>query len=62
MEVAKIVDGNNVLYKGMKMSFHKYGCLITVQSAIQIHAYMKVVGGSDCTLSELREKRCQNLE
>lgn len=43
-EIAIIVDESNVEYKGNKMSFNKFGCLVTGWKAIQIYATMKIVG------------------
>ena len=60
-EVAEIVDSDNVLYKGRKISFNKYGCEVTGWKAIQIYAFMKIVGGPDKTLAELREQRMSEL-
>lgn len=59
-EIAVIVDESNVEYKGKKMSFIKFGCLVTGWKAIQTYATMKVVG-SKYTLSVLREKRMREL-
>ena len=60
-EVAEIVDSDNVLYKGRKMSFNKYGCEVTGWKAIQSYAFLKIVNGPDQTLAELREQRMSEL-
>ena len=54
----KIISG---IYKGRKLSFNKFGCEATGWKAIQTYAFMKVVGGSDYTLSELREQKMSEL-
>lgn len=60
-EVAEIVDKDNVIYKGRKLSFNKFGCEVTGWKAIQTYSFMKVVGGSDYTLSELRAHKMSEL-
>lgn len=60
-EVAEIVDSDNVMYKGRKMSFNKYGCEVTGWKAIQSYAFLKIVNGPDQTLAELREQRMSEL-
>ena len=60
-KIAKVIDSENVLYKGRKMSFNKFGCDITGWKSIQIYAYMKIVGGPDATLAQLREDKMAEL-
>ena len=60
-EIAKVVDSENVLYKGRKMTFNKFGCEVTGWKAIQIYAFMKIVNGPDLTLASLREKKMAEL-
>ena len=59
-ETAILVDKANVRYKGQKMSFNKFCCLITGWQAVQTYAYLKVVG-SEHTLASLREQRMKEL-
>ena len=60
-EIAEVVDSDNVLYKGKKMSFNKFGCEVTGWKAIQVYAFMKILNGNDETLSVLREKKMAEL-
>ena len=60
-EIAKVIDSENVLYKGKKMTFNKFGCEVTGWKAIQIYAFMKIVNGPDLTLASLREKKMAEL-
>ena len=60
-EIAEIADSDNVIYKGRKMSFNKFGCEVTGWKAIQIYAFMKILNGPDETLSSLREKKMAEL-
>lgn len=59
-EVATVVDAKNVEYKGEKMSFNQFGCELTGWKAIQIYAFMKIVGGNK-TLAKLREEKMEEL-
>ena len=59
-EVATIVDGNHVEYKGELMAAHRFGCLVTSRKAIQIYSTMKLVNGKK-TLGELREEKMREL-
>lgn len=59
-EVAIVVDAKNVEYKGEKKSFNQYGCELTGWKAIQIYAFMKIVGGNK-TLAKLREEKMEEL-
>ena len=59
-EVATIKDSKNVLYKGKKMTFSKFGCKVTGWKSINIYAWMKIKGNND-VLSNLREKRMREL-
>lgn len=50
-EVATIVDGNHVEYKGELMAAHRFGCLVTGRKAIQIYSTMKLVNGKKLYVS-----------
>lgn len=60
-EVATIVSGKEVEYRGERMTLNVYGCKVTGWSAIQTYAYMRPVD-SDKTLADLREARMLELE
>lgn len=59
-EVATIIDGKHVEYKGETMSMNAFGCKVTGWTAIQSYALMKRVGENK-TLSELREEKMKEL-
>lgn len=59
-EIAIIVDGQNVNYKGEIMSLSKFCCLITGFFSVQSYAYTKLVRNNR-TLSELREEKMNEL-
>lgn len=59
-EVATIIDGKHVEYKGETMSMNAFGCKVTGWTAIQSYALMKRVG-ENMTLSELREEKMKEL-
>lgn len=59
-EVATIVDGKHVEYKGEIMSLNAYGCKVTGWKAIQNYVFMRKVDGKK-TLSELREEKMREL-
>lgn len=59
-EVATIVDGKHVEYKGETMSMNVFGCKVTGWTAIQSYALMRRVGDKK-TLSELREEKMREL-
>ena len=59
-EKGKVVDADNVLYKGNKMSYNQFGCKITGWKAIQVYAWAKV-NDSNKTLDELRKERMKEL-
>lgn len=59
-EVATIVDGKHVEYKGETMSINVFGCKVTGWTAIQSYALMRRVGDKK-TLSELREEKMREL-
>ena len=60
-EIAKIIDSEHVQYKGKEMTFNKFGCEITGWKAIQTYAFMKIVGGPDKTLMQMREEKMAEL-
>ena len=60
-EKAQIIDSENVNYKGKEMSFNQFGLKVTGWKSIQCYAWMKIVG-KDELLSELREKKMQELK
>lgn len=59
-EVATIVDGKHVEYKGEAMSMNVFGCKVTGWTAIQSYALMRRVDDKK-TLSELREEKLRKL-
>ncbi len=59
-EVATIVDGKHVEYKGETMSMNVFGCKVTGWTAIQSYALMRRVEDKK-TLSELREENMREL-
>lgn len=59
-EVATIIDGKHVEYKGETMSMNAFGCKVTGWTAIQSYALMRRVGDKK-TLSELREEKMIEL-
>lgn len=59
-EVATIVDGKHVEYKGETMSMNVFGCKVTGWTAIQSYALMRRVGDKK-TLSELREEKMREM-
>ena len=59
-EMATIIDGKHVVYKGEMMSMNVFGCKVTGWTAIQSYAVMRLVGGSK-TLGEMREERMREL-
>ena len=59
-EVATIVDGKHVKYKGETMSMNVFGCKVTGWTAIQSYALMRRVEDKK-TLSELREEKMREL-
>lgn len=59
-EVATIIDGKHVEYKGETMSMNAFSCKVTGWTAIQSYALMKRVG-ENMTLSELREEKMKEL-
>ena len=60
-EIAEVIDSDNVIYNGQKMSFNRFGCEVTGWKAIQIYAFLKIVGGQDKTLSEMRKEKMLEL-
>ena len=59
-EIATIVDGKHVEYKGETISLNAYGCKVTGWKTIQSYAFMRKVDGKK-TLSELREEKMKEL-
>lgn len=59
-EVATIVDGKHVKYKGELMSLNAFGCKVTGWTAIQSYSMMRRVNDK-MTLSELREAKMKDL-
>ena len=59
-EVAIIIDGKHVRYRGETMSMNSFGCKVTGRTVIQSYALMKKVNDKK-TLSELREERMKEL-
>lgn len=59
-EVATIVDGKHVEYKGETMSMNVFGCKVTGWTAIQSYALIRRVDDKK-TLSELREEKMRKL-
>lgn len=59
-EVATIIDGRHVEYKGETMSMNVFGCKVTGWTAIQSYALMRRVNDKK-TLSELREDKMREL-
>ena len=59
-EVATIVDGKHVEYKGETMSMNVFGCKVTGWTAIQSYALMRRVEDKK-TLSELREEKMREF-
>lgn len=59
-EVAIIVDGKHVEYKGQKMTLNSFGCKVTGWSSIQGYAYTRLVNDTK-TLSELRKEKMNEL-
>lgn len=59
-EVATIVDGNHVEYKGQLMAAHKFGTTVTGWKAIQIYSTMRLANGKK-TLGQLREEKMREL-
>lgn len=59
-DVATIVDGKHVEYKGEIMSMNAFGCMVTGWTAIQSYAVMRRVGDKE-TLSKLREEKMREL-
>ena len=60
-DIAEVIDSDDVLYNGRKMSFNRFGCEVTGWKAIQTYAFLKIVGGPDKTLSELRKEKMIEL-
>ena len=60
-EIAIIVDGKHVEYRGETMTLNSYGCKVTGWSAIQGYAFTRPVN-SNKTLSELREEKMRELK
>lgn len=60
-KIAEVIDSDNVIYHGQEMSFNKFGCEVTGWKAIQTYAFLKIVGGEDKTLSELRKEKMLEL-
>lgn len=59
-EVATIIDGKHVKYRGETMSLNVYGCKVTGWTAIQSYALMRLVD-SKITLAEMREEKMIEL-
>ena len=59
-EVAEIVGGDKVLYKGEIMTANRYGCKVTGFKTIQIYVHATLVG-SDKTLDEMRTEKMREL-
>lgn len=59
-EIATIVDGKHVDYKGELISLNAFGCKVTGWQAIQSYAFIKRVSDTK-TLSELREEKMKEL-
>ena len=59
-EIATIVDGKHVEYKGKTMSMNAFGCKVTGWTAIQSYALIRRVDDKK-TLSELREEKKREL-
>ena len=59
-EIATIVDGKHVNYKGELMSLNAFGCKVTGWQAIQSYAFIKRVNGTE-TLSQLREEKMKEI-
>lgn len=59
-EIATIVDGKHVRYKGEMMSLNVFGCKVTGWSAIQSYAMIRRVNDK-MTLSELRDAKMKAL-
>lgn len=59
-EVAEIVGGDKVLYKGEIMTANRYGCKVTGLKTIQIYVHATLVG-SDKTLDEMRAEKMREL-
>lgn len=59
-EVAEIVGGDKVLYKGEIMTANRYGCKVTGFKTIQIYVHATLVG-SDKTLDEMRTEKMNEL-
>ena len=59
-EIATIVDGKHVEYKGETISLNAYGCKVTGWKTIQSYAFMRKVDDKK-TLSELREEKMKEL-
>lgn len=59
-EIATLIDGNHVEYKGEQMSALEFGKKITGWKAIQIYTTMRLVDQTK-TLGELREEKMREL-
>lgn len=58
---AEVIDHKTVLFKGIKMSFNKWGTKVTGWSAICIYDWVKRFDGIK-TLSDLRKEKMDELE
>ena len=59
-ELAEIADSGHVIYKGERLSFNQFGCLVTGWKAIQIYACARIKGHKE-TLDQLRKERMKEL-
>jgi len=59
-EVAEVVSGTKVKYKGEEMSYNVFGCTVTGWKAIQIYVFLTKVGESE-TLQDKRHAKMKEL-